>query len=370
MSNLIFQTPARFKDLESPDVKLWIATVRLFTDNVSFIDRSGVIVAPIKTSTHEINKIPMLDPSFNMSFEECVIDRVKEIYQQHLDFQIPIRIYWSGGIDSTTALLGFIDYLGISRAKEVIEIIMNHTTIMENPLVWEKCIRGQGFKIINASHFNETWDKKSLMVNGECGDQVQGSDLLKWLYIRYGADGFNRPWREDEIFNFVKDRSSSPVLLPSGIDDVTAKKITDILVNQINHAPMEFESMARVLAWINFSCKWCSTFYRIVTRSNFPVDEYTIKNYYFPFYASVNFQQWAMKDNGEKHKGSWVTYKWAAKDYICKILGDQGFQLKHRYASLIHILSHTPRCEAIDDQFNFYDKIVPEDWYNPNNSFK
>ena len=370
MKSLIFQTPVKFKSLPSSDVQLWLAMTRVMSDNVSFIDRTCSINAPIRMATHPLNALPNVESDFNMSFDDCVIDRAKQIYQKHLDLQVPIRLQWSGGIDSTSALMGFIDYLGMEETSKCLEVVMNHSSIMENPMVWEQVIRKENFKIINSSHFDALLDSKAIIVNGECGDQVQGSDMLRYLYINFGDAGFDMPWTEDLLLGFVKSRSNSALLLTPGISDSDARKITDILATQAKNAPVEIDTMYRLLAWYNLSCKWNSTYYRVVTRVNHKLDANILANYYFPFFASDNFQRWSMTNNGEKHKGNWTTYKWKAKDYVCKILGNQEYQAKHRYGSLVHILAHTERCIAIDDEFNFYNSIVPEEWYSPNNSFK
>lgn len=224
MKSLIFQTPVKFKSLPGKDVKLWLALTRIMSDNVSFIDRTNSIVNPIRTITHPINSLPTVESSFNMSFDDCVIDRVKQIHQKHLELQVPIRIQWSGGIDSTSALMGFIDYLGIEAARSCVEIIMNHSSIMENPMVWEQIVRKENFKVINSSHFDTLLDGNSIIVNGECGDQVQGSEMLRYLYITFGDEGFDKPWNEDLLLGFVKSRSSSALLLPPGINDIDAKR--------------------------------------------------------------------------------------------------------------------------------------------------
>lgn len=369
MKSLIFQTPVKFKTLDTPDVKLWLSLTRVMSDNVSFIDRTGSIVNPIRTSTLPMNALPTMDDNFSMSFEDCVIDRVKQIYQQHLDLQIPIRLHWSGGIDSTSALLGFVDYLGAAEAKKCVEIVMNHSTIMENPMAWEQLVRKENFKIINSSHFSELLDKTAIMVNGEGGDQIQGSDMMRYVYTKFGPDGFDMPWSEDFILQFIKDRSNSNLLLPSGISDNDARKLTDILVNQIKSCPVELDTKFRLFGWINLSSKWCSTYYRLVTRTNYPLSDELLSAYYFPFFTSANFQQWSLANNGEKHRGNWSTYKWKAKDYVCKVLGNQLYQSKHRYGSLVHVLAHTDRYIAIDNEFNLYKTIDPEEWYNPSNSF-
>lgn len=369
MKSLIFQTPVKFKSLPQKDVKLWLAMTRIMSDNVSFIDRTGYITNPIRTTTHPLNALPSYSSDFNMTFDECVRERVQQILAKQDELGIPIRLQWSGGIDSTSALLGFVDALGMAEASKRIEVIMNHSTIMENPMTWEQVVRKENFRVINSSHFNQFLDGTAIIVNGEGGDQIQGSDMFRYLYTKFGNDGFSVKWNEDLLVDFVKARSSSDQLLPPGISDPDAKIVAGVLAEQARRAPMEIDTMYRLLGWYNLSSKWCATYYRTVSRSNHAISAEFLSNYYFPFFTSDNFQRWSMTDNGEKHKGNWETYKWKAKDFVCSVLGNDEYQQKHRYGSLVHVLSHTERAIAIDEEFNLYNSIIPEEWYTPDNIF-
>ena len=88
MSNLIFYSPIRFESLsELPDVRLWLSLFKIFPTGISFVDRTGVIKLPIRTSTPAQVSLPTVDPTFNLSFSDCAIIRAQEIYQKHLEKQ-------------------------------------------------------------------------------------------------------------------------------------------------------------------------------------------------------------------------------------------------------------------------------------------
>jgi hypothetical protein len=371
MNQFIFYTPSVFKSLvHLPDVKLWLQTLRVSGDNIGSIDRTGTTINPIRTTTLDINKLPKFDPTFSMSFDECAINRAKEIYNQHQIKNVPIRLSWSGGIDSSTALLSFIELLGVKEASNCIEVVMTHASIMENPYIWEKIVRKENFKIVNASHFNESWNGGAIIVNGEGGDQVHGGDMPKHLFTLFGSDGLKMPMNEDNVYRFVKFRSNSPLIIAPGINHDDAIKVTDVLCRQFRNAPIPLETMNDALSMLNFSSKWASTFYRLITKANRPLSEEFIKNYYFPFYGSLDFQQWAMHPNGEKTKGTNESYKWKAKEYICRVSNTPELQMKHRFSSLVGIFNHVKRADFIDKELNFYKEINPEEWYNPENTFK
>jgi hypothetical protein len=371
MNQFIFYTPSVFKSLiHLPDVKLWLQTLRVSGDNIGSIDRTGTTITPIKTATLDINKLPEFDPNFSLSFDECAIARAKEIYNQHLIKNVPIRISWSGGIDSSAALLSLIELLGLKEASNCIEIAMTYSSIMENPYIWEKIIRKENFRIINASHFDQSLNSDAIIVNGEGGDQIHGGEFTKHLFTIFGSNGLKMPMNEDNVYKFVKFRSNSPFIISAGIDHIDAVKVTEILCRQFRNLPVYPETMHDALGMLNFTSKWGACFYRVLTKASWHLTEDFIKNYYFPFYDSLDFQQWAMHPNGEKSKGTRETHKWKANEYICRISDTPELQMKNSFASLNGILNHVERVDFIDKELNFYKTINPEDWYNPNNSFK
>jgi hypothetical protein len=200
------------------------------------------------------------------------------------------------------------------------------------------------------------------MVNGEQGDQVQGTDIYRMLIQQHGEQAMVMPWTPELIISFIKFKAKVP--------DSDAIQLAEVLIDQVRQAPIDITTLGDFWWWINFTCKWAATFYRIVTRSNPHATAEFIDNYFFPFYGSNDFQLWSMYKREEKHKGNWATYKWKAKDFVCDFLGSDEYQAKHRQGSLHLILSQAIKAEAIDSEFNYYESIVPEDWYQSNNSFR
>lgn len=363
MSKLIYYSPTRFSSLSNlSDVRVWLTLFKIFPTGISFVDRTGIIEIPIRTATPDQVSLPTPTPDFNLSFGECAVNRAREIYAKHLEFGVPIRIQWSGGIDSSAALVSFIELLGIEEAKRCLEIVMSSECIVENPYMWENLIRKEGFTIKNTLQFTEQWDGSCIMVNGEQGDQVQGTDLYRMLIQQLGENALTIPWTEELVVNFIKFKAR--------VDDADARALAQVLINQVQQAPIDIVTLADFWWWINFTCKWSATFYRIVTKSIPQVDNKFIDNYFFPFYGSNDFQLWSMYKREEKHKGNWATYKWKAKDFVCDFLENDYYQAKHRQGSLQKVLVHTTKAEAIDDEFKYYNTINPQDWYLPNNSFR
>jgi hypothetical protein len=259
-------------------------------------------------------------------------------------------------------LTSFIELLGVDQAQKIVEVVMTSTGLVENPYVWEKLVRPNNFKIINTLQFNDQWNGEAIMVNGEGGDQVHGVDIYRSMIRMYGPTAIVEPWTTALVIDFIQKRS--------GLDQQSAEHLAGILINQVQQAPVEIVTHGDFWWWLNFSCKWASTFYRLITKSPNKLSAEYVDNYFFPFYNSNNFQLWSMYRREEKHQGNWATYKYKAKEFVCLVVGSNEYQGKHRQGSLTTVLSHTSRFEAIDADFNFIDRINPLDWYEPDNSFK
>jgi len=358
---LIYYSPGTFEQIsDKPDIKIWMALFDLYQLNISFVDRTNVIRTPIKTESPIETSLPV-SSSFNLSFDECAVKTAERIYKKHESTGVPIRLHWSGGIDSSAAVAAFIDLLGAEKASKTIEIVMSANGMIENPYMWEKIIRKEKFKIINSLTYEDKFNSEYIAVNGEGGDQIHGGDIYRPLISKFGPDILNKNWNETLVIEFIRMRTS--------LNQDESEFLAQLLIKQIRLAPVAIETMADFFWWLNFTCKWNCTFYRLLTKSVSPIERATINNHFFPFYSSEEFQLWSMYMRHEKHKGNWDTYKWKAKDYVCKILKDNSYQAKHRQGSLTVVMSHTPRYEAIDSNFNFHTKLNPLDWYEPNNDF-
>jgi hypothetical protein len=259
--------------------------------------------------------------------------------------------------------MAFIELLGIDKAKTALEIVMTSATVTENPYIWENIVRKENFKILHTMNFTDKWDGSEIMVNGEAGDQVQGTDIYRALRRLYGKDSMAMSWQREHIVNHIKWKTDD-------LTDAETEKLADIFINHVKQAPIEILSLADFWWWLNFSCKWSSVAYRVAAKAPHPVSEQFMDNYFFPFYASEKFQYWSMYKREEKHQGNWETYKWKAKEFVCKTSKCDDLYFKHRQGSLYSILAHTKKYEAIDNEFNFYNHIDPIVWYNPDNSFR
>ena len=245
--------------------------------------------------------------NWNKSFGECCMSRAKEFWKKGK----PITLFWSGGIDSSVALISLLE---TKHNTDILNIRYTQNSIEEFPEMWKKLVKDKN----NPIHDKDVIDKKLfenhdiIKITGECGDQCFGSDALldKWDYI-------NKDW--ETIFTF-------------GYDNMA---IVEVLFETVELAPFEIKTIFDLYWWINFCFKWEDVDSRILfIYAQTPHWQST-----FSFFNTEDFQKWSINNHDIKHQGTWKTYKQPAKEFINKYLKDENYRKnKTKELSLMKVL--------------------------------
>ena len=107
--------------------------------------------------------IPSID-NFNKTFEECCMDAAKELWK----LGKPIELFWSGGIDSSGALIALLE---TKSQSDILSIRYTQNSIDEFPLMWEKLVRDKNYPLSDKEMLSESLfeDHGVIKVTGECG---------------------------------------------------------------------------------------------------------------------------------------------------------------------------------------------------------
>jgi hypothetical protein len=359
--NAYAYNPLKFYKQSGTDWQRWLALYKFINFAVCFIDRTGFIKTPIRSSTPDSLKLPEYDSNFNLSYQDCCRLRVTELIKHQDALNVPIRLMYSGGIDSSLILASFIEQLGVAESSKRIELLLEQESIHENPWMWQKFIRPH-FNIIDSDKYGANWSPDNIIVGGEGNDQLMGSDIYRDI-VKWGGDGIlYQPWTEESIRKYFQYKGLTPE---------EENLWYELLSEHVWRAPCPVETIADFWWWINFSCKWATVYYRMMfyAQNTNNINESYLNNYYQQFFNTPEFQKWSMIDREHKHQGNFITYKFHARELIATIINAPEYLNKIKKGSLSHITKFKPACDLIDQNYQFHYDINPNDWYNPDNNF-
>lgn len=285
------------------------------------IDRTGAFAAPFAWQV--LDPIPaVMEPGGD--FGELCDRRGDELVAEVIASETTIRHFWSGGIDSTSALIALMRAVEQHGCPERLQVLLSMDSVLEYPEFYTRFIDGR-FQVesvrppmAHALHLD------ALNVTGEHGDQLFGSQLLA-PYVRRGVA--HESYR-DLLPLVMLERLRHPVAIRRAM-----RAVQPVL----NAAPVPIASLFDALWWLNFSLKWQDVSLRMVglsgtlARSRFQ----TLRH----FFRTDAFQQWALATTPGRPVPSWTDYKTPAKEYIRAFTGDERyFRQKVKEDSLRNVL--------------------------------
>ena len=271
------------------------------------VDRTGTLPSRLK---FELEPIPELG-KFSETFTQVADARAASLWAM----KKPIRLFWSGGIDSTVALVALLKTAGPSDLDRL-TVCYAERSITEYPEFWTDHIEGNlntreipplrtrpnyvdGSLSIRSSPIEDIARTPvgTMIVTGECGDQVFGSvafihspHILKWPLDTFLAE-FSDVRDEIDAFNAV--------------------------------CPQPIETIDQMLWWWNFTVKWKEVLYRCLlsfdTMDNFENVQH--------FFNTDDWQRWSMSNPDKRGvKGAQSSYKMTAKEYIHAYAGHDNYR--------------------------------------------
>jgi hypothetical protein len=235
-----------------------------------------------------------------------------------------IEILWSGGIDSTAALIAVMKAAETSGCGERVRVLLSLDSVHEYPRFFLREINGR-YRCRSICHpIAEYLDPAVITVTGEHGDQLFGSHLLE-SYVRRGLGG-------------VDYREILPLVLLERLRSIrAAARVGRYLAPVFAAAPVPIRSLFDALWWLNFCLKWQDVTLRMpVVRGQ---EARAIFAWLRHFYRGDRFQAWALANAG-RCPPVWARYKDVAKRYILDYTGDDAYyRYKEKELSLRNLLT-------------------------------
>lgn len=228
----------------------------------------------------------------------------------------PVRLFWSGGIDSTAAACALLQtYVD---APQRLEIVYTRESISEYRHFHRRHIAGHP-SARRVSNLREALNDRAILCTGEHGDQLFGS--MKAMNLRWSD--LQAPWQD-----------SFPRILRRQLRRaVRADTALRYLEPQIRACPVPLDTLFDLLWWLNFSLKWQSVSLRLFADGF--SGTWALREQCEHFFRPEPFQLWALANPDKRIKDDWRSYKWPLKQEILNFTGDRRyFERKLKVPSL------------------------------------
>jgi hypothetical protein len=287
----------------------------------------------------------MYDPipsvgKFNKTFEDCCMDAATDLWK----LGKPIELFWSGGIDSSGALIALLE---TKSESDILNIRYTKDSIVEFPTMWEKLVKDRNDPVHDKKMLDESLFENDdiIKVTGECADQLFCSGIMNNPEMT--LDKLSKDW--ETIFTWDQSEFNVARSWDAPYFKKQRRHLTEILFAHVDIAPIEIVTIYDLKWWIQFCCNWQDVDSRLIlTYTTTPHWQSTLS-----FYNTEDFQRWAITNKwtrtnrNKRYKETIQTQKQPAKDYINRYIKDDDYRKnKIKERSLINILTG-----SIDEEY-------------------
>jgi hypothetical protein len=281
MSDTVYYLPAR---------KMYDNYWQLVCYNygANILDRTNTIDFGFKYKT--LTQIPEF-VTFSESFEQVCDARAISLIALAESRNCNINLMWSGGIDSTVALVSLLR----TGMKSRIRVILSKASIGEYPKFYKDIIQTELPKqhyVVDSPKL--LLDSRDINLTGEIGDQI------------FGSAAIFKAFKKEKVFDPYQSYVSTEFL----------SRVSE----QIKKCPIELNTTFDFLWWFNFSMKYQNVQFRLYPSVQLPFGTIT------HFFDTDEFQLWSLNNPDKKIKTTIQSYKYIAKDYIYSYHQDDNYR--------------------------------------------
>jgi hypothetical protein len=247
-----------------------------------------------------------------------------DIVEEALRTKRNIAVLWSGGIDSTTALIAIMKAAEKRDQRHRVHVLLSRESVQEYPRFYLSCINNKYRQLPIKAPIADSLDPEVLNVTGELGDQLFGSMILE-PYVREGIAGESY---ENVLHEVMIDRLGN---------EARGERLRLYLEPVIDKAPIPIRTLFDYLWWLNFALKWQHVILRLLAmRSDSSRQLYQSFHHFF---RDPAFQQWSFHNGRARTTPVWERYKETAKQYILSYTGDETYyRYKEKEPSLGQVM--------------------------------
>ncbi len=276
--------------------------------NCTLIDRTQTLETGLEF--HILDPLQGLTPTPD-GFDDICDQVGAEVVKQAVTSGKRVQLLWSGGIDSTTALVAIYKALERADRLDLLRVLLSQDSVQEYQRFFAEVIQKHLHYTIFTPPLYPHLNPQCLVVTGEHGDQLFGSDKLRPFVL--SGEAFRPYW---EVLPVIIDRKLGRLQ--------ASEKAMAYLHPQIQRAPISIHTLYDYLWWMNFSLKWQFVSMRLLAHVS-PQPHMRLGETLIHFFQHRTFQQWALRSRSQKIKETWRSYKYPAKAYIYAFHADQQY---------------------------------------------
>jgi hypothetical protein len=358
----IFLNPKNYDKLKNvPGGEAFSLYFKIFSQNITAIDRTDTVSIPLKTSTLDLFKLPKFE-KYEKDFEEICNDRAKFLINKAKETNRKMLVMYSGGVDSTLILVSLLKNATKEELKNII-VMLSDSSIKENSNFYYNHVI-KNFECVSSYRFPYFLGNDNYFtVSGENADQLFGSQVNDF-YTKH------RPY--SDLFKPIEEVQGNIIDWFNMRVDESERKYTEgiflLFKKIVDNAPIKLNDTYKFFWWINFVTKWQSVYVRILPYS---VNKSTIKfeENYTTFYSPKEFQLWSMNNVDKFVKDTPNSTKYIPKSIICDFTKDNEYHKKPKMGSLALIVKQKEMIYTLNEDMTFTNKYPDKELYNYNNDF-
>jgi hypothetical protein len=255
-------------------------------------DRTGAI--PHYLNMSPVHPMPVYDPTFTKSFNEIAEERARAL----IALDKPIKVCWSGGIDSTYALFLLRHF---AKDKAQVTAFGTYISVIESGDVFDKHIKNNMLHDIRVSPnpFTKNPDTEEIWVTGFQGNQLFGP-----------TDNFFASNTPVSLFHHTLGTKET---IYEPYEKHISADILEFLQPAIDRSPRKLETVNDIRWYCIFNLDWYNGLYDIKSEMH----DFRMDNVHH-FFDTIDFQKWAIttKEPFTKIKGNPNTHRWQMRDRL------------------------------------------------------
>ena len=359
----IFNNPYNKNNLKNiPGGSAFSSFFQIFSQNITAVDRSGVITTPLNVKVPEYLKL-IEYKKFDKDFTSICDDRAKYLLELAESKNKKIAVMYSGGVDSTLVLCSLLKNATEKQLKLVI-VLLSDESIMENENFYRDFIIKK-FNCMSSYRFPYILGNDDyIFTSGENADQLFGSQVNSHFTQNNPVESLfkNINEVEERILDFFRDRLREE-------NKRYAEPILDLFYKSVAAAPIELNNVYKFFWWINFTTKWQNVYVRMFPYST-NIKGIKPEQNYNTFFNNEEFQLWSMNNVDKFASDVDRCGKIVPKQYILDVNGDRSYLNKPKIGSLAHIVKRKEVVYTVSDSMEISNDYPTRDLYNYDNDFE